>query len=744
MILTGQQKRILKEGILGAYPNEDELKILLSERMDLRYSAMAKGEDYISRVAFLVEKLEVDGAVEQLIRVVVERKPYSPYLKPVKTEFSYIFPKLDDPPHRDNIVKVYIIQMQKVLERLKVKIISPVWSFLKKQIRKILILLRRQKKNIIYVIIGIIFVVVLIPFIYSFIDNIPELLGDDDAKRFSWGDQILIGDEKAPSLVNDSLKGCSANYKHKKDGVKYFRMGMSQDESINYTTTKDSFLKAKSELEEYTRKCSLDSEAKIYLNNSKVMFDSLERKISPFRIAVVVPISRDKNRGTNESLEILHGIALSQDRIIKLQQEAQPQNELPGFLFGIANDGAVESGPKEERAMAKKIAKHLVHEKNKILGVIGHFSSDSTESAAAIYKAHKMIAVSPTSTAKRRPNSILDLLKLNSGETLLEKLNNYINSVKLNDYIFRTSLNDKVQVPIIVKYIQNWNDHNNTRKYNINQAITIYQDGSIYSKLYKQEFDKIFLDTIKGPVINQSNDLCKITSSPGDSEYIASIEKCINEINKITKNSKDNSGLALMIIPTTEIADRMAINIIDPLLANNYNSQDKIKVFGSDSMYQEDVKNRPGVVIAVTLASEDVDAAMGFGKINWRNGTSYDASETLIQSIIKVYEKNLSDDDKKCFKRTQKCNDLHKILGKIISHVHPFLKNIPKLEGIEGIVGEIKFDENNDRKVDNDIGVLVCSEQLKKFFVKLPNDNKSFCRNASSKFYKDLLNPRSK
>jgi hypothetical protein len=39
----------LKEGILGAYPNEDELKILLFERMDVRYSAIARGDDYTSR-----------------------------------------------------------------------------------------------------------------------------------------------------------------------------------------------------------------------------------------------------------------------------------------------------------------------------------------------------------------------------------------------------------------------------------------------------------------------------------------------------------------------------------------------------------------------------------------------------------------------------------------------------------------------------------------------------------------------
>ncbi|MEY3827489.1 MAG: hypothetical protein RLZZ148_2308, partial [Cyanobacteriota bacterium] len=60
MLLTGKQKEILKEGIIGAY-REGELEILLSEKMDLRYSPIARGEEYISRVAFLVEKLEADG-----------------------------------------------------------------------------------------------------------------------------------------------------------------------------------------------------------------------------------------------------------------------------------------------------------------------------------------------------------------------------------------------------------------------------------------------------------------------------------------------------------------------------------------------------------------------------------------------------------------------------------------------------------------------------------------------------------
>ena len=35
MKLNGQQRRILRKGILGAYPTEDELKIILLEKMDL-------------------------------------------------------------------------------------------------------------------------------------------------------------------------------------------------------------------------------------------------------------------------------------------------------------------------------------------------------------------------------------------------------------------------------------------------------------------------------------------------------------------------------------------------------------------------------------------------------------------------------------------------------------------------------------------------------------------------------------
>jgi hypothetical protein len=36
MKLEGGQRKILREGIIGAYPNPDDLKILLSEQMNVQ------------------------------------------------------------------------------------------------------------------------------------------------------------------------------------------------------------------------------------------------------------------------------------------------------------------------------------------------------------------------------------------------------------------------------------------------------------------------------------------------------------------------------------------------------------------------------------------------------------------------------------------------------------------------------------------------------------------------------------
>jgi hypothetical protein len=89
MLLTGQQKRILKEGILGAYPSsEDELKIILLERMNLNLEEFNKGETYNTKVFNLITKLEADGNLEDFIKLIVRDKPKSPHLEEIKSELK--------------------------------------------------------------------------------------------------------------------------------------------------------------------------------------------------------------------------------------------------------------------------------------------------------------------------------------------------------------------------------------------------------------------------------------------------------------------------------------------------------------------------------------------------------------------------------------------------------------------------------------------------------------------------------
>ena len=87
LILTGQQRRILREAILGAYPNPDDLQILLSEQMNVQLGAIARGDAYNAKVFSLIQDFESDGRIEEFIRVVVENKPESPYLESIKKEF---------------------------------------------------------------------------------------------------------------------------------------------------------------------------------------------------------------------------------------------------------------------------------------------------------------------------------------------------------------------------------------------------------------------------------------------------------------------------------------------------------------------------------------------------------------------------------------------------------------------------------------------------------------------------------
>ena len=174
-----------------------------------------------------------------------------------------------------------------------------------------------------------------------------------------------------------------------------------------------------------------DPEALIYLNNARIG----DRK--SYTIAAAVPIGGD----INAALEIMRGVA-------------QAQNEInqSGGISGtplkvvIAND---DNNPE----IASQIASALANN-SEILGVIGHFGSDTTLAASKIYQEKQLVAISPTSTSVQ------------------------LSGVGKN--IFRTVPSDRFAANAISRYM--------LAKLQKQKAAVFFNSASSYSKSLKDEF----------------------------------------------------------------------------------------------------------------------------------------------------------------------------------------------------------------------------------------------------------------
>lgn len=119
-----------------------------------------------------------------------------------------------------------------------------------------------------------------------------------------------------------------------------------------------------------------DPEALIYLNNARI------GNQKSYTIAAAVPIGTD----INAAQEILRGVAQAQNEI---NQNGGIKGTRLKVL--IAND---DNNPEIASQIASAIANN-----SEILGVIGHFGSDTTLAASKIYQQNQLVAISPTSTS---------------------------------------------------------------------------------------------------------------------------------------------------------------------------------------------------------------------------------------------------------------------------------------------------------------------------------------------------------
>ncbi|WP_424103519.1 ABC transporter substrate-binding protein [Moorena producens] len=331
-----------------------------------------------------------------------------------------------------------------------------------------------------------------------------------------------------------------------------------------------------------------DPELLIYYNNSRARQQGFE----PFTIAVVVPIDQSKDRAQ----EILRGVA-----------QAQHQFNNSGGLNGrfmeiaIANDG-------NDRDQAKEIAKALVKD-NSILGVIGHNSSDASNAALPIYDQAGLAMISATSAS--------------SGLTSLDVKNNVF---------FRTVASNLALGVKLAKHVKS--------QAGLDKVVIFYDDDSVYSKSFKQDFQKYF-EQLGGEVVRE----IKLNDSK------------LNITEEVNKSLYQDQVKAAMLFPRVESVNT-AINFAkaNANLNPNPNNRDQqgLRLFGASTLYVDKTLKQgnqgvEGLTIVVPWFRESAQAKnfstaareLWKGDVNWRTATSFDATQAFIQALFKDADRKL-------------------------------------------------------------------------------------------------------
>jgi len=323
------------------------------------------------------------------------------------------------------------------------------------------------------------------------------------------------------------------------------------------------YARAQLDFEAALREERNDPESLIYLNNAKIG-DS-----EAYIIAVVIPASADL---TGPALAILRGVAQAQNDVNK----ANGINGTPLKVLILNDEGRVDD--------AVDVASTLVADE-RVLGVVGHYSSGTTLAAANQYEAGQLPMISPTSTAV---------------EISYE-----------GDYIFRTVPSDRNAAEELVPYVLN--------KLNKTRAAVFYDSESTYSRSVRTEFTTEMEDG--GEVV--------ITLDVNEAEFSAG---------RALRSAKEANADVIMLA-LTEDTDDISVQILS---VNN----GELPVVGGDSLYDFNILDNGGAsavgltvpvpwdIVSYAQSSFVTEANSLWGAaINWRTATSYDATKALAEAI---------------------------------------------------------------------------------------------------------------
>lgn len=368
-------------------------------------------------------------------------------------------------------------------------------------------------------------------------------------QRLSFGNRILIEKEE---VKEPNIKFQEAKLR----GVK----AMSQRD----------YLTASSAFEEAIKIYPNAPETLIYLNNARI------GENQSYTLAISVPIKDDRDDGSDVAKEMLRGIAQRQNEI----NEQGGINDKPLRIL-IADDD-------EDKEIAKQIAQALVND-NDILGVVGHFTSDTSLAASEIYQSNNLVMISPTSTS--------------------------VALSTMGNYIFRSLPTDAFNASRLVDYMLN--------DLSLKKAVVFYNSDSAYStKLVEVFKERLFLQD--GEVIEEFD----LFEDSFDAS--ASVGRAL-----------DQDAEVIVLFHNTGLLEKG----LEVIKAN----EGKLPILSGDSGYKPEMlelyeytKDIIVVTVPWNLAGNEntsfARSARQLWKadVSWRSAMTYDASQALVTALQKA------------------------------------------------------------------------------------------------------------
>jgi ABC-type branched-subunit amino acid transport system substrate-binding protein/WD40 repeat protein/regulator of sirC expression with transglutaminase-like and TPR domain len=383
------------------------------------------------------------------------------------------------------------------------------------------------------------------------------------------------------------------------------------------------FTKAREKLETSLNQQPNDPEARIYLSNIRIGGQK------SYTIAVPVPISSNPDGAA----EILRGVA-------QAQKELNESGGIKGTLLRvlIADD---RGDPEVAEQVAQQIA-----DNTDALGVVGHFTSDTTRKAGEIYKQKQLVAISPVSTAV----DFAEPLGFNA-------------PIFGNPYLFRTVPNDRQSAQALARYLWEQLKHE--------KAVVFFNSNSEYSKSLSSEFEKAFGK--HGGQVVQKFDVSEPGFNPSQQ-----VQEAINK-----------GAQALVLLTDMSQLDAT----LEVVKANG-----SLSLLAGDDVYNlktlQKGKDAVGMTVAVPWHIDNnpdfANAASSLWKatVNWRTAMAYDATQAFIEALRQNCNAQETKDARECIAQRLRSKDFS--VG-------------------NGASGQVQFEQSGDRVQESQLVVVKSS-----------------------------------